>query len=132
MNTLCFERSDFDSALPPPGFYPSTIATARYRSSRRGNRMLLVVHALSGAPPPYDRVADYFALEGVSPTGMATARRRLLRLYRACGLQPSAEQPIEPADLFGARLLVAIDHDPYNGELRLKVVGYRPADSPPF
>lgn len=132
MNNPCFERCDFDNALPVPGVYPSTICSARYRSSRRGNRMLLVVHSLSGAPPPYDHVADYFALEGVSPTGMATARRRLLHLYRACGLQPSAEEPIEPADLFGARLLVDIDHDHYNGELRLKVVGYRPADSPPF
>jgi len=132
MNTPCFERSDFESALPAPGFYPSTIGSARYRCSRRGNRMLLVVHTLSGAAPPYDHVADYFTLEGVSPAGLATARRRLLRLYRACGLHPSTDQPIEPADLFGARLLVEIDHDHYNGERRLKVVGYRPADHPPF
>jgi hypothetical protein len=57
--------------------YPSTIRTARYRLSRGGHRMLLVVHALEGVAPPHDQVADYFTLEGVSPRGVATARRRL-------------------------------------------------------
>jgi hypothetical protein len=132
MNKPCFERTDFDGALPPPVFYSSTITNARYRSSRRGNRMLLVVHALDDVVAPHDRVSDYFTLEGVSPGGMATARRRLLRLYQACGIEPAPGEPIEPADLFGARLVVEIDHDLYNGELRLKVVGYRAAGQPPF
>jgi len=35
----CFERGDFDDALPTPGFYPSTIGTARYRVSRSGHRL---------------------------------------------------------------------------------------------
>ena len=115
----CFERGDFDDALPAPGFYPSTIRTARYRLSRGGHRMLLVVHALDGVVPPNDQIADYFTLEGVSARGLATARRRLLRLYQACGLSPVPSESIEPADL-------------YNGERRLKVVGYRHADQPPF
>lgn len=132
MNKPCFEHCDLDRALPPPGFYASTISTARYRKSRGGNRMLVVVHALGDVPPPHDHVSDYFALEGVSPSGMATARRRLLRLYRACGIEPTAGAPIEPADLFGSRLLVEVEHDHYDGELRLKVVGYRTVDQPPF
>jgi hypothetical protein len=132
MHHPCFERADFDDALPAPGFYPSTISAARYRVSRRGNRMLLVVHGLDGVTPPYDRVADYFTLDGVSPGGVATARRRLLRLYQACGIAPEPGAPIAPADLFGAHLVVEIAHDLYNGERRLKAVGYRSADHPPF
>ena len=128
----CFERTDFDDALPAPGFYPSTIRTARYRLSRSGHRMLLVVHALDGAVAPNDQVADYFTLEGVSARGLATARRRLRRLYQACGLAPAPGEPIEPADLFGARLVIEIAEDLYNGERRLKVVGYRSAEQPPF
>lgn len=128
----CFERDDFDDALPAPGCYPSTIRTACYRRSRGGNRMLLVVHALDGVAPPHDQVADYFTLEGVSPRGVATARRRLRRLYQACGLSPAPGEPIEPADLCGACLVVEIADDLYNGERRLKVVGYRHADQPPF
>lgn len=132
MNKPCFDRSDFDAALPPPGLYPSTIASARYRSSRRGNRMLLVVHALDGVDSPHDRIADYFTLEGVSARGAATARRRLLRLYQACALTPAPGDQIEPADLYGARLMVDIEHDLYDGELRLKAVGYRKVGDPPF
>lgn len=128
----CFERGDFDDALPAPGFYPSTIGTARYRVSRGGHRMLLVIHTLDGVAPPHDHIADYFTLEGVSARGLATARRRLRRLYQACGLAPAPGEPIEPADLFGARLVVEIADDLYNGERRLKVVGYRHADQPPF
>jgi hypothetical protein len=132
MNKPCFDHSDFDDALPPPGLYPSTITGARFRSSRHGNRMLLVVHALDGVPPPHDRVSDYFALEGVSPRGAATARRRILRLYQACTLTPAPGDPIEPADLFGARLMVEIEHDSYDGAPRLKAVGYRRLGHPPF
>jgi len=128
----CFDHGDFDDALPAPGFYPSTIGTARYRLSRSGHRMLLVVHMLDGVTPPHDQVADYFTLEGVSARGLATARRRLRRLYQACGLAPAPGVPIAPADLFGAHLVVEIADDLYNGERRLKVVGYRHADQPPF
>jgi hypothetical protein len=54
------------------------------------------------------------------------------RLYQACGLRPAPGEPIEPADLFNARLVVEIAADLYNGERRLKAVGYRHADQPPF
>ena len=132
MDNPCFECSDFDDALPPPGLYSSTITNARYRSSRCGNRMLVVVHALHGVGPPNEHVADYFTLEGVSPRGLATARRRLLRLYRACGIEVAPGHQIDPADLFDAQVEIALDHESYDGELRLKVVGYRRLGRPPF
>jgi hypothetical protein len=132
MNKPCFEVFDLHTPPPPPGFYRSTISGARYRTSRRGNRVLLVVHSLDGVLPSYRHVSDYFALEGVSPTGIATARQRLVRLYQACGIEPVVGQPIEPVDLFGGRLMVEIDHDCYGGEVRLKVVGYRTAGDAPF
>ena len=132
MDKPCIEPSDFADELPAPGSYRSTIASARYRSSRRGNRMLLVVHALDGVGPPHDHVSDYFTLEGVSPRGVATARRRLVRLYHACGLDPGVGDRIDPADLFHARLDVEIEHDLYDGQRRLKVVGYRRPGTAPF
>jgi hypothetical protein len=129
MNKPCFERSDFADTVPPPGCYPSTISTARYRSSRNGNRMLVVVHALDGVGAPHDHVPDYFVIEGASARGVSTARRRLVRLYRACGLNPVAGEAIDPGVLCEARLVVRIEHEQYDGELRLKVVGYHAHDA---
>jgi hypothetical protein len=125
MTTLRFDNADLEDTLPPPGFYRSRITTARYRRSSSGNRMLQVVHALAGVPPGHDCVADYFVLEG-SAYAIGMARRRLVELYRASGLEPKSGDEIAPADLFGAELEVKIDHDEWQGQPRLRVVTYRP------
>lgn len=126
MSTARFDRADVSDELPPPGFYPSTITAARLRRSQSGNRMVHVLHALDGVPPGRDCVAEYFLLEGASPRGLALAKRRLVGLYRAAGLDPRAGDAIAPEDLRGARLEVEVDHDQWQGERRLRVVGHRP------
>lgn len=127
MSTLLhFESADVSDDLPPPGFYASTITTARLRRSQGGNRMVHVVHALEGVAPGRDRVAEYFVLEGASARGLAMARRRLVALYRAAGLDPRDGDPIAPAELVGARLEVQLDHDEWQGQKRLRIVGHRP------
>jgi len=126
MSTPRFEPADVSDELPVPGFYPSTITAARIRCSQSGNRMVHVVHALDGVPPGRDRVAEYFVLEGASSRGLALAKRRLVGLYRAAGLDPREGDAIAPEELRGARLEVQVDHDEWQGERRLRVVGHRP------
>src|SRR3989304_2584620 len=121
-----FEPADVSDELPVPGFYPSTITAARIRRSQSGNRMVHVVHALDGVPPGRDRVAEYFVLEGASPRGLALAKRRLVGLYRAARLDPREGGAIAPEELRDARLEVQVDHDEWQGERRLRVVGHRP------
>jgi hypothetical protein len=129
-NTLQFDDADFD-VLAAPGHYKSTIVTARFRTSERGNETLQVVHELEGLPPGRDRVAEYFLLGGGSPRGRALSRRRLVELYRSCGLAPKGGDGIDPADLFEARLEVRIEHDAFEGRPRLRVASHRPLGSPP-
>jgi hypothetical protein len=123
-----FTSEDCDSELPPPGYYRSTIASARFARSAQGNVMLQVVHTLEWVGEDHKRVPDYFVLHGVSSHGLAVARRRLVELYRACGLNPKAGDEVLPAHLVDAQLQVRVVHEPYNGQLRLKVVGYRKLD----
>jgi len=134
MPSTQFADSDLCDEVPSPGIYASTITTARLRSSQSGNAMVHVVHALEGVRPGYDRVAEYFVLEGASARGLALSRRRLVELYRACGLRPRAGEEIAPGALQGARLRVKVEHEQWRGEPRLRVVGHQPpADEPvPF
>ena len=134
MQSTQFLDSDLSDALPAPGIYPGIITTARLRSSHSGNAMVHVVHALEGLPPAYDRVSEYFVLEGASARGLALSRRRLVELFRACGLTPRSGEDIAPAQLLGAHLRVKVEREEWRGELRLRVVGhFPPADAPaPF
>jgi hypothetical protein len=124
-NTILFGRADLADELPAPGWYTSTITSARFRDSQNGNRMLQVVHRLEGVNGSGDHVADYFVLEGTSERGVITARRRLVQLYRACGLEPREGEEIRPRDLCQARLSVKVEHDEWNTQRRLRAVAYR-------
>lgn len=136
--TVHFEEADLHDEPPEPGFYRSTITTARLRRSASGNRMVHVVFALDGVVPGHDRVAEYFVLEGASARGLALARRRLVELYRVCGLEPRPGDEVTPAALMGARVEVKVEHETWQGEMRLRVVGHRrlaadgTSDSVPF
>ena len=126
--TLCFHSEDFADDLPQPGHYPATVDVASYGRSARGNEMLRVVYVLEGAPRGRERVTEYFVLSGGSPRGCAVARRRLLQLFRACGLEPRPGEEISPAELFGQRLDLRVGHEDWQGETRLRVTGYRRLD----
>jgi hypothetical protein len=132
--TRRFESSDITDELPAAGYYAGTIRGARWRESERGSRMIQVVYALWGVAPAYGCVAEYFVLEGASERGASMARRRLVEVYRACGLGPQVGDAISLAPLVGRELLVRIEHDEYNGRPRLRVVGHRqlkPQDAVP-
>jgi hypothetical protein len=126
MEATQFLDSDLCEEVPRPGTYVSTITTARMRASQSGNAMVHVVHAIEGVPPGYDRVSEYFVLEGASARGLALSRRRLVELYRACGRAPSSGEEIAPSKLQGARLRVKVDHEEWRGELQLRVVAHLP------
>jgi hypothetical protein len=123
--TRRFESSDITDELPAAGYYPGTIRGARWRKSERGSRMIQVLYALTGVAPAYGCVAEYFVLEGASERGAAMARRRLVEVYRACGLGPQPGDAISLAPLVGCELLVRLEHDEYNGRPRLRVIGHR-------
>lgn len=120
-----FAGADICDELPAAGVYRSTIAGARIRRSKQGNRMVQVEHVLDGVPAEHAQLADYFVLEGASPRGLAWARRRLVELYRASGVEPLAGEEIAPAGLIGARVEVDVTHDLWRGEWRLRVVAHR-------
>jgi hypothetical protein len=120
-----FQETDFSDPLPPEGYYKGVIDRARFRTSERGNMTLQVIYELSNAQAGYDTVADYFVLAGSSLRGLAVSRRRLLELYRACGLHPKNGDAIRPADLEGSHLEIRIGHEVYEGAPRLRVLGYR-------
>ena len=90
--------------------------------------MLQVLFCLEGVDSPHQMLSDYFVLHGeqLTPSGVFFARRRLVQLYNACRLYPSEGDPIVPSQLLNARLQVRIDHQDWQGQRRLRVVGYRP------
>lgn len=126
MEATQFLDSDLSEEVPTPGIYVSAITTARLRSSQSGNAMVHVVHALEGVQPGYDRVSEYFVLEGASARGLAFSRRRLVELFRACGIDPRSGEDIAPAGLQGVRLRVKVEHEEWRGELHLRVVAHLP------
>jgi len=126
-----FEEADLREQLPDPGVYASTVASARLRRSATGNRMVLVVHVLDGVPAGHDRGAEYVVLEGACPRGLGVSRRRLVDLYRACGLCPRPGDDIAPEQLVGARLVVKVEHAEWQGQTRLRVVAHRPLPAAP-
>lgn len=132
MTGIRFDDDDLQNTLPAPGYYKAKISTARFRNSTSGNGMLHIVYVLEGIAPGYERVAEYFVLEGPTAQAIAVAKRNLVDLYRACGLEPQAGDEISPADLFGATLEVRVTHDEWQGKTRLRIVGHRRMGSVPF
>jgi hypothetical protein len=128
-DTLHFDADDLLEALPSPGYYRGTVATARHRTSAAGNPMIQVVYELEGVAPGHARVSEYFALGG-SVRGQAMARRKLAQLFRACGLVPKSGDAIDPADLLGVQLEVRVEHDEWDGQPRLRVASHRSLASP--
>lgn len=126
MPVIQFHESDLADEVPAAGIYVSTVSSARLRSSRGGNAMVQVVHAIDGVAPAYDRVSEYFVLEGASARGLALSRRRLVELFRACGKAPAAGEEITPSALLGARLRVKVEHEQWRDELQLRVVAHLP------
>ena len=126
MEPLRFLGTDLGDGVPCPGWYVSTVSTACWRRSKRDNRMIYVVHALECVASPFDRVCDFFVLEGATQQGLAYSRRRLVELYRACGLSPRIGDEIRPGELAGRRLEIKVDHELWKGKTQLRVVGHRP------
>jgi hypothetical protein len=122
---LRFLETDI-STLPAPGWYGAAVETACWRQSQQKNRMVYVSLVLEELSPPFARVADYFVLEGVTPRGIGCSRRRLVELFRACGLTPRAGEEIHPGELVGCELIVDVAHEVWQGRTRLRVIGYRP------
>ena len=122
---LRFQETDVGGP-PAPGWYSGTIATACWRPSSRNNRMVYLVVALDSVGSPYENIADYFVLEGVTPRGIACSRRRLVAVFHAGGLSPRAGEEIQPGVLEGIRIEVKLAHELWSGKVRLQITGYRP------
>jgi hypothetical protein len=123
---VSFSLHDLSPVIPAPGYYHCAITQAGFRSSSRGNRMLAVLLRLEGVSPAYQRLTDYFVLEGASAQGISVARRRLLQLYLACGFHPEEGEEVLPSQLIDARLQVKVDQVEWENQSRLRVLSYRP------
>jgi len=123
--SIRFSITDLNDELPGQGYHPAVITASRMRMSQNRNPTMQVTYQLQDASPGCDTVAEYFVLIGSSARARAISFRRLLALYRACGLQPQAGDPIRPDELVGAEVEVRIGHEVYDGTLRLRVLGYR-------
>jgi hypothetical protein len=124
--SLHFQPSDLDEVLPEEGFHEAVIDTARLRTSESGNPTVQVIYRLPQAPPGAQTVSEYFVVAGANPTALAISRRRLVALYRACGLEPRSGDEIQLADLVDTRLEIRVGHETYAGTRRPRVLGYRP------
>jgi hypothetical protein len=128
MQPLRFSEIDVDDR-PRPGWYRATVATACWRQSAKNHRMVYVLLVVDAVAAPYDRISDYFVLEGVTPRGIACSRHRLVALFRAGGLLPEAGEEIRPERLEGLKVEIDLVHEVWNGKLRLQIRGYRPASA---
>ena len=124
-SAIHFEEGDFESVPLPEGYHDGVVDRARFHTSRQGNSTLQVLFQIEGAEAGYDTVAEYFVLSGSSERARAVSRRRLIELHRACGLSPAKGDPLRPQLLLGARLQLRLGHETYDGEVRLRVLGYR-------
>lgn len=130
MSKLRFDAQDLQPDLPAPGVYPAQIQDARFRRSAAGNRMLQVIYALAEVSAAHSRVSEYFVLEGGTEHGLLRTRRRLVDLYLAAGRDPQPGDEIAASDLIGAIVEVEVEHDRWQGQPRLKVMGHRSAHGP--
>lgn len=120
-----FDAHDLRLDLPVPGWYPAHVQHARFRRSSSNNRMLEVVYAVAEVDPAYARLGEYFVLEGGSAVGLSRTRRRLVDLYRACGLNPKPDDEISPSSLIGKAVEVELGLDQWKGQPRVAVLGHR-------
>ena len=121
-----FETSDFIEDLPEEGFHIAAVLYARPRTSERGNPTLQVVYQLDDVEPTCDRVTEFFVVAGANPQAVRIARRRLLAMCRACGLDLRESDTLDLTQLVGRPLQLRIGHETYEGKTRIRVLGYRP------
>jgi hypothetical protein len=123
--TVRFRPDDF--ALPGPGYHEAEVAAVRQSRSQGGNDVVQVTFRLVGGPPSCDRLSDYFVIAGSSLQAVSVSRRRLVSLCRACGLFPGHDSEVRLNELVGLPLGVHIVHEPYDGQPRARITGYRQA-----
>jgi hypothetical protein len=126
VHQLRFDAHDLRLDVPTPGWYPARIQDTRFRRSPSGNRMLEVVYSVAELNPAYARLAEYFVLEGCSAFGLSRTRRRLVELFRACGLDPKPGEEISPLALRGKSIDLELGQDQWKGQPRLVVLTHRP------
>lgn len=126
MSRVVFDAAELRSKLPTSGWYPAWVHDTRWRRSASGNRMLQVVYAVAEVPEAKRRLAEYFVLEGTTAFGLSRARRRLVELFCAAGLEPQAGHELSASKLRGVVIDIELEHDTWRGQPRLTVVGHRP------
>lgn len=122
---LHFEPRDLDDMLLEEGIYEAHVENARFHTSESGNTTIRILYRLPKAPPGADCVIEYFVVDGANPTALAISRRRLVALYRACGIEPRRGEEIRPEALVDAVVQIRVGHQTFEGTRRPRVLGYR-------
>lgn len=120
-----FTQEELFQGPIPSGTYPAEIRRAREAKSRGGHPMIVVWLQLGGQQGAGREVADYFVTAGVSPHALAVARRRLLSLFRACGLDPSPDEEADLLQLADHHVEVDVEVNTAGGGPQNRVLRYR-------
>ena len=130
--TIVFRAEDLVDRVPDPGWYRTSITGAWKRPTATGSVAVKVKFEITedgdfeGA-----EVWDQFVVEAKDQSdgteeGEAVARRRLARLFRACGGQVKAETTYKVKDLEGRDLVVMVVPDRFEGQPRARIKAFRP------
>lgn len=122
-----FNQDELFDEIAPAGTYLARITAAREATSRHGNPMVTVWLRLVDKRGAGRSVADYFVTAGVRPSALAVARRRLLALCRACGLDPQPDVELDLEQLLDRGVQVDVDVTPGERGPRNVALRYRPA-----
>lgn len=109
-----------------PGIYKGKITAVEYKTSGKGNPMIVPTIEVEVAPEDKRTRNAYLVVTGAGAYGFE-------QLLRACGFDdvadkyrdPAAEKPAFDTDnLIGQELNVQIESDTYNGQMRDKIQSY--------
>jgi hypothetical protein len=121
-----FTQEELFQGPIPNGTYPAQIRSAHEAQSRGGHPMIVVWLKLDGQKGAGRNITDYFVTDGVSAHALAVARRRLLSLFRACGLDPAPDVEADLHQLEERRVEVDVEVNAGEGPEN-RVLRYRQA-----
>ena len=130
--TIVFRPEDLVDRVPDPGWYRMSITGAWKRPTDTGSVAVKVKFEIT-EDGNFEGVEvwDQFVVEAKTDSesadeGEAVARRRLARLFRACGGQVIAKTAYQIKDLEGRDILGKIVADRFQGQPRARIKAFRP------
>lgn len=129
-----FTAEDLNCQVPP-GTYVARIVDAIEKKSRKSNPMVEVQIEIQHGDCTGEVLKDHFVTGGESRRAVQIGKRRLVRLFRICGVDVKPGRDANLSDLIGSHLAVEVIEDSYRNMPVPRVRFYRqiqPGDPDPF